>query len=261
MITSGRRRRLLPTLVIVAILFAIGVAVNLSEKQSAGSLNTTSLSAQGIASRISLPAQAKLTHGIAIILTIDVSGSMRDPAAGTTGETKVVAARRVASRALEQIGDFADTVTNMPVIAAVSTFSTRVSVIRRFSRPSRHSAEQEIRPLIANGDTAIGDALIDAKAGLNRSGLARQYIIVITDGRNTAGAAPDTVLDAFRLLPAAYQPSVYVIAFDIDAGLFKPLADRGATVVEARNAGQLQEAIDKILYGSILVESPEGMSE
>jgi hypothetical protein len=54
--------------------------------------------------------------------------------------------------------------------------------------------------------------------------------------------------------PEAERPSIYLVAFDIDAGQFNRVRDAGALVMEAGNANELTETLDGLLRGKILVE-------
>ncbi|MFH1437144.1 MAG: vWA domain-containing protein, partial [Pseudomonadota bacterium] len=115
-------------------------------------------------------------------------------------------------------------------------------------------------PLIDNletyGKTPIGMAMMLAKKQINASTLAEGHIIVVTDGENTYGYEPVHVAKAIKLLAADEQPGMYFVAFDIGADVFKDVIDEGVLVVEAKNAAELQGALDFILYKKILAETP-----
>ena len=213
-----------------------------------------------IVARISPGTGAGLADGIAVAVALDVSPSMADAVATKDGqaEPKIAIAKRVVVKAFQDIAEFADGVSNSTtVVAGLWAFSGNVLRVRPLSRPDKDSIQSEVDALHESGGTAIGEALIEAKIGLNEAGLARQYVILVTDGQSNMGPGPETVLEAYRRLPAPHQPSVYIVAFDITADLFSPLKNLGATVVEARDAKELQTAIDRIIYGDILVEKPD----
>ena len=108
--------------------------------------------------------------------------------------------------------------------------------------------------LTIQGTTAIGEAMVVGKRQLNQAALTKQHMIVITDGVNTSGRAPEDVVKALRALPEEQQTTVYLVAFDVEAKVFEPLVKQGVPVSEARDAKGLQTALDYILYEKILVE-------
>ena len=120
--------------------------------------------------------------------------------------------------------------------------------------PVDRAGDHIVDSLSARGDTAIGEALISAKKELNGAGLKKQYVVVITDGENTTGRAPEDVVRALQALPETQRAVIYVVAFDVKAKVFQPLMDQGVSVAEARDANSLQNALDYILYEKILVE-------
>ena len=48
--------------------------------------------------------------------------------------------------------------------------------------------------MTADGGTPIGDAMIAGKRALDRTGLSRRHLLVVTDGENTDGAKPVDVM-------------------------------------------------------------------
>ena len=84
--------------------------------------------------------------------------------------------------------------------------------------PSRcDRAAAAIARLDADGGTPIGQAMITAKRALDETGLTRRHLLVVTDGENTDGVAPDRVALAIGKRPDAERPSIYFVAFDIEA--------------------------------------------
>jgi hypothetical protein len=49
---------------------------------------------------------------------------------------------------------------------------------------------------------------------------------------------------------------VYFVAFDIAASRFAPVRDAGGLVLPAANAAELNQTLDALLTGKILVEGP-----
>jgi hypothetical protein len=84
--------------------------------------------------------------------------------------------------------------------------------------------------------------------------LSRRHLLLVTDGENTDGHAPDRVAAAIARRPDAERPSIYFVAFDIDARRFNDVRDAGALVLGAANARELNETLDTLLRGKILIE-------
>jgi hypothetical protein len=80
------------------------------------------------------------------------------------------------------------------------------------------------------------------------------HILVVTDGENNKGYAPSDVVAAIGRLPEASRASVYFVAFDVAADVFKPVRDAGGLVLPAANEAELQQTLDFVLSGRILVE-------
>jgi Mg-chelatase subunit ChlD len=88
----------------------------------------------------------------------------------------------------------------------------------------------------ADGGTPIGNAMIAAKRELDATGLTRRHLLVVTDGENTEGVAPDLVAAAIGRRPEAERPSIYFVAFDIEAAKFSGVRNAGGLVLAAANA-------------------------
>ena len=54
--------------------------------------------------------------------------------------------------------------------------------------------------------------------------------------------------------PGAERPSLYFVAFDIDATRFNGVRNAGGLVLEAANARALNDTLDSLLRGKILIE-------
>jgi hypothetical protein len=96
--------------------------------------------------------------------------------------------------------------------------------------------------------------MITAKRALDDTGLARRHLLVVTDGENTDGVAPDRVAVAINKRPEAERPSIYFVAFDVAASRFSGVRDAGGLVLAAANAKELNDTLDTLLRGKILVE-------
>jgi hypothetical protein len=92
-----------------------------------------------------------------------------------------------------------------------------------------------------------------ARPDLYRAGVFRKYLLVVTDGENTAGRSPDGVArDIFRKSEGAVQ--IYFVAFDTSPQKFAFLKDVGGDVIGAGSGAELRTALDDIYQGKILAE-------
>ena len=200
-------------------------------------------------------------EGIAAAIVIDVSGSMKEEVDGEDGreERKINIARRAARDLVEQFARYADDHKQEPVLLGIYEFSERKNQddcrpVIKMAPPDRARADQALASLRADGGTPIGNAMIFAKRELDATGLTRKHLLVVTDGENTEGFAPDDVATAFNRRPEAERPSLYFVAFDIEASRFNRVKDAGALVLGAANAKELNSRLDALLRGNILLE-------
>jgi len=200
-------------------------------------------------------------EGIAAAIVIDVSGSMKEEVEGEDGreERKINIARRAARDLVEQFARYADDHRQDPVLLGIYEFSERKSEddcrpVIKMAPPDRARADQALASLRADGGTPIGNAMIFAKRELDATGLTRKHLLVVTDGENTGGFDPDDVATALNRRPEAERPSLYFVAFDIEASRFNRVKDAGALVLGAANAKELNSRLDALLRGNILLE-------
>lgn len=200
-------------------------------------------------------------EGIAAAIVIDVSGSMREQVEGADGrdERKIDIARRAARDLVEQFARYAEDHPQDPVRLGIYEFSQREGQgdcrpIIPMAPPDRSRADRALASLRADGGTPIGNAMIFAKRELDAAGLTRRHLLVVTDGENTDGFDPDDVATAFNRRPETERPSLYFVAFDIEASRFNRVKDAGALVLGAANAKELNSRLDALLRGNILLE-------
>ena len=200
-------------------------------------------------------------EGLAAAIAIDVSGSMDEAVAGQNGrkEPKIDIARRAALDIVEQFATYARAHQDEPVLLGMYEFSRRrgdpdCRTVVAMGPPDRERAAAAIARLNADGGTPIGQAMITAKRALDETGLTRRHLLVVTDGENTDGVAPDTVATAIGRRPDAERPSIYFVAFDVDANRFNRVRDAGGLILSAANATELNTTLDMLLSGKILVE-------
>lgn len=200
-------------------------------------------------------------EGLAAAIVIDVSGSMRDSVQGTSGlrEPKIEIARRAARDLVDQFARYAEDHKDEPVLLGLYEFSDRDRVpdcrpIVPMSAPDRTRADGALERMRADGGTPIGNAMIAAKRELDATGLARRHLLVVTDGENTDGFSPDRVAAAIGRRPELERPSIYFVAFDVAASRFDSVRENGALVLAAANARELNDTLDTLLRGKILIE-------
>jgi len=106
------------------------------------------------------------------------------------------------------------------------------------------------------GPTPLGDALRIAGEAVLGSKVATKHVLLLTDGKNTAGPDPAAVLQRLRQ-DAERQGvglSAHFVAFDVDAAEFRDVAALGATLVSASDEAQLKDRMEYILEEKILLE-------
>jgi Mg-chelatase subunit ChlD len=217
--------------------------------------------AQELDERLKPEGSVDAREGLAAAILIDVSGSMAEEVAGRDRrkEPKIEIARRAALDLVNQFASYAADHKDEPVQLGIYEFSRRSGEpdcrpVIAMSTPDRDQAASAIARLKADGGTPIGSAMIVAKRALDGTGLTRRHLLVVTDGENTDGVTPDRVAVAIGKRPDAERPSIYFVAFDIEASRFNRVRDAGGLVLSAANATELNSTLDTLLRGKILVE-------
>ncbi len=208
------------------------------------------------------PASATAAReGLAAAILIDVSGSMKGSVAGEGGrqEAKIDIARRAARDLVDQFARYADDHRDEPVLLGLFEFSQRngepdCRPILPMGAPNRARAESALDAVRPDGGTPIGTAMITAKQELDSTGLTRRHLLVVTDGENTDGFAPERVAAAIGRRPEAERPSIYFVAFDVEESKFAKVREAGGLVLAAANARELNDTLDNLLRGKILIE-------
>ena len=200
-------------------------------------------------------------EGLAAAILIDVSGSMKGVVAGDGGrhEPKIDIARRAARDLVDQFARYADEHRDEPVLLGLYEFSQRnrepdCRPILPMGPPDRANAEAALDAVRPDGGTPIGDAMIAGKRELDATGLTRRHLLVVTDGENTNGSAPERVAAAIGRRPESERPSIYFVAFDVDESKFAKVREAGGLVLAAANARELNDTLDSLLRGKILIE-------
>jgi Mg-chelatase subunit ChlD len=200
-------------------------------------------------------------EGLAAAILIDVSGSMSGAVAAEDGshDAKIDIARRAARDLVDQFARYAEEHRDEPVLLGLYEFSQRSDEpdcrpIMAMGPPDRARAESALAAVRPAGGTPIGNAMITAKRELDATGLTRRHLLVVTDGENTNGFMPDRVAAAIGRRPEAERPSIYFVAFDINENRFAKVRDAGGLVLAAANARELNDTLDGLLRGKILIE-------
>lgn len=237
----------------LAVVFSMGCVVDLSREDPG--------SDAALDQQLTPTSNVPVREGLAAAILIDVSGSMEQEVAGEGGrdERKIEIARRAAASLVAEFDRYATDHPGEPVMLGVFEFSERGDQpdLRPLLPMAPISGRTDVGKLsraAADGGTPIGSAMIAAKHALDATGLSRRHLLVVTDGENTDGVAPDRVAAAISRRPVAERPSIYLVAFDIDAGQFSSVRDAGALLMGAGNAKELSATLDALLRGKILVE-------
>jgi Mg-chelatase subunit ChlD len=206
-------------------------------------------------------AEVPQREGLAAAIVIDVSGSMDDDVRGESGrsEAKIEIARRAARDLVNQFARYAEDHRDEPVLLGLYEFSERSGMpdcrpVIPMAPPDRARADRALSSMRARGGTPIGNAMITAKRELDQTGLSRRHLLVVTDGENTEGFEPQAVAAAIARRPEIERPSIYFVAFDIDARRFERVREAGALVLGAADAKDLNATLDSLLRGQILLE-------
>jgi Mg-chelatase subunit ChlD len=204
----------------------------------------------------SLSANPNRKDGTAVYLLLDVSGSMADsvPNASGKNEPKLAIAKRAAIDACRAVAKYADEDKSRNIRLAVASFSDDYIITTGMGPPDADATARAINSLTTRGGTAIGDAVIKAQQALDATGLKGQHILIVTDGENNTGTTPGAVASGIQALPEALRPMVYVVAFDVKASVFDDVKAKGWQVFSAADGRQLQQQLDEVVGGKILIE-------
>src|SRR4030095_12210350 len=121
---------------------------------------------------------------------------------------------------IEQFASYAEEHKDEIVKLGVFEFSRRDNQpdcrpIVPMGAPDRSRADEALARLDPGGGTPIGQAMVTAKQALDATGLSRRHLLIVSDGENTDGFAPEDVAAAIPKRPGAEKPSIYFVAFDV----------------------------------------------
>jgi len=209
---------------------------------------------------------AKADEGVALAIVYDTSGSMNDAVMGKSGrgESKDIIARRALDSLVAQLAAF---VTNAPagttrsletsVYVFSSTGAKELVPPSPFDPAKAANWSREIpKP---GGGTPLGTAAQAGAKTVMNSKFSRRHVLILTDGLNTVGPAPEALLAP--LMKQAEKDGktffAHFVAFDVAAKQFDPVKKLGATVLGAANEVQLNSQISFILEEKILLEAED----
>ena len=245
----------------LVVVFIIALLIGGCRRASEDEGDRLSRTDQRIDEQLASASAVPSKEGIAAAIVIDVSGSMDEEVEGENGREarKIEIARRAARDLVEQFARYAEDHRDEPVLLGIYEFSERPGQddcrpVIAMAPPDRARADRALGSLRAQGGTPIGNAMIFAKRELDATGLTRRHLLLVTDGENTDGFSPDRVALALSRRPEAERPSLYFVAFDIDASRFERVKEAGALVLGAANARDLNSTLDSLLRGNILLE-------
>ncbi len=199
------------------------------------------------------------SQDIAIAIVYDTSGSMGTGVKGKDkgGEPKYVIGNRALGAIVTKLEKFA---ASSPRKVQAGLFIFRENGGHEVVKMGPFNAAA-LRAWVSGfnkptGGTPLGTAVADAAKALAAMNAGSRHVLVITDGENTAGPAPETLMPG--LLSSAAKKSAPVqfhfVAFDVDARVFAGVKKLGATLVSAANEDQLNFKISTILEEKILLE-------
>jgi hypothetical protein len=206
-------------------------------------------------------------EGIALAIVYDTSGSMRDPVKDRSGHSspKYVVANRALVAIAQQLQKSSTNSSGAPrkIEVGLYTFAPKglgakevvpfgpfdASAITAWANSFDHPS----------GNTPLGASLKHAAQKVLGSSLNHKHILVITDGENTAGPDPASVIPQLRQQAQSGQTSlsIHFVAFDVNAKVFEPVKKLDATVVSASDEAQLNTQLNYILQRKILLEDED----
>ncbi len=212
------------------------------------------------------PLSLRAEDGVAVAIVYDTSGSMKDPVRDASGKRtpKYLIANRALKTIARQLQAFTTNSasgSSRKVEAGLYVFNgdgARAAV--KFGPLDEAALEKFARDFSSpTGNTPLGNALKTANDAVLKSSLSRKHVLVITDGMNTAGPAPEKVMADLKGASKEKfeQLSVHFVAFDVDAKIFNGVKKLGATVVGAADEKQLDTQLQYIVQQKILLEEEE----
>lgn len=203
--------------------------------------------------------------GTVVFFVYDNSGSMADGVNNSKGQLE--AKCDIADRALISVGKRFDA-----YLAANNSRTLGVGMILIRSGSAHFDSFKVLKSDVSGyltewakhrgspfGGTPIGSAMNLASDNMVNIVAKNKHIIILTDGENNAGAAPQEVLPSLkkRFKDKGIDLGVHLVAFDVNDATFKEIKAQGATVLGASNEVELKDRLDTILREKILLEKED----
>ncbi len=217
----------------------------------------------GLAGPVSLaPLRAAPESGIALVVVFDTSGSMNQPlrsnASRAGAESRFVVAQRALGLVIDRLVAFRKTPAAPPLSVGITTFQKQDAAVALPLAPFDPVALRRwLSHARADSATPLGNAIYLAGQELLAAPAASRHLLVLTDGANTVGRTPESVLAQLNKAAEKKQVSFFthIIALDIAPATFAALKQQGATLLGATDEAQLNSQFDFILEEKILVEA------
>jgi predicted small secreted protein len=194
---------------------------------------------------------------VGIMFCMDVSPSMNDRVGA---DRKMDISKQCIKQVLSQIETYAQQHPKKQIKVGLVAFSGDAEIIKPLEPFQRAELERAVDSLRIGSATAIGTAMEVGARELLRAGVENKALIVLTDGENNRGSRPDWVVDAILQSRNAQQAAtddvkVFLLAFDINAGLFSDVKQAGASVLESRDQASLKNIMTQAVE-EVLLEKP-----
>ncbi len=159
---------------------------------------------------------------LGVVLLVDTSGSMEG--------APIDAARAAASQLIAQLGPNDE--------ASIMAFSDNVRTVVPFTS-DRAALDAGVSGLTAAGPTALYEAVQAAAFAARSSGLPRQAVVLLSDGKNEDSTSPATAADSVDAVRGARVP-MFTVGYGSDADV----AYLQQIATESRGASYLANQFD-----------------
>jgi hypothetical protein len=208
-----------------------------------------------------VPAAAADPNTVAICFCVDVSTSMKNR---IDGRRKSDISKQALRRAINLLDDYARKHPEKTILVSVVDFGAAAQFVQRMEPFNKEKLQNVVQTKLKTREgTAIGDAMVLAVRELVETGAGMRGIVVLTDGQNTRGVSPSSVMRAVRknaVKPEAAISSinVWLVAFDVKASTYDPVKEAGATVVESTDQVSLENMM-LMAVQRVLAEDPRNL--
>jgi hypothetical protein len=205
------------------------------------------------------------SDGVALAIIYDSSGSMSESVRAKSGksEPKYVIANRALLAVTQQLQSFttnsSGAARNLQAGLWIFSDGKAKEAVKFGPFKAKYFEDFANKFNSPDGTTPLGETVKTATLAVLNSNLSRKHVLVITDGMNTSGATPASVIPALKKVAESKKSSfsLHFVAFDVDADVFGDVKKLGATVVGAADEKQLNSQLDYILQSKILLEEEE----